>query len=67
MFTMVEARSIEGVNMQFEENKITALISPSESRENRTHSLNRMNDTIDIAKEGYSEAAHENEPRLAVP
>ena len=37
--------------MQFEKNKITALIGPSGSgKSTYLRSLNRMNDTIDIAK-----------------
>lgn len=37
--------------MQFERNKITALIGPSGSgKSTYLRSLNRMNDTIDIAK-----------------
>ena len=43
--------SIKGVDMQFEKNKITALIGPSGSgKSTYLRSLNRMNDTIDIAK-----------------
>ncbi len=43
--------SIKGINMQFEKNKITALIGPSGSgKSTYVRSLNRMNDTIDIAK-----------------
>ena len=42
--------SIKGVDMQFEKNKITALIGPSGSGKSPyLRSLNRMNDTIDIA------------------
>ena len=42
--------SIKGIDMQFEKNKITALIGPSGSRKSTyLRSLNRMNDTIDIA------------------
>ena len=43
--------SIKGVDMQFEKNKITALIGPSGSgKSTYLRSLNRMNDTIDIAR-----------------
>ncbi len=43
--------SIKGVDMQFKKNKITALIGPSGSgKSTYLRSLNRMNDTIDIAK-----------------
>ena len=43
--------SIKGVDMQFQKNKITALIGPSGSgKSTYLRSLNRMNDTIDIAK-----------------
>ena len=43
--------SIKGVDMQFEKNKITALIGPSGSGNQLTYVvLNRMNDTIDIAR-----------------
>ncbi len=43
--------SIKGIDMQFEKNKITALIGPSGSgKSTYIRSLNRMNDTIDIAK-----------------
>ena len=43
--------SIKGIDMQFERNKITALIGPSGSgKSTYLRSLNRMNDTIDIAK-----------------
>ena len=43
--------SIKGIDMQFEKNKITALIGPSGSgKSTYLRSLNRMNDTIDIAK-----------------
>ena len=42
--------SIKGIDMQFEKNKITALIGPSGSgKSTYLRSLNRMNDTIDIA------------------
>jgi phosphate transport system ATP-binding protein len=42
---------IKGVDMQFEKNKITALIGPSGSgKSTYLRSLNRMNDTIDIAR-----------------
>ena len=43
--------AIKGIDMQFEKNKITALIGPSGSgKSTYLRSLNRMNDTIDIAK-----------------
>ena len=43
--------SIKGIDMQFEKNKITALIGPSGSgKSTYLRSINRMNDTIDIAK-----------------
>lgn len=43
--------SIKGIDMQFEKNKITALIGPSGSgKSTYLRSLNRMNDTIDIAR-----------------
>ncbi|MFX3705847.1 ATP-binding cassette domain-containing protein, partial [Streptococcus suis] len=42
---------IKGIDMQFEKNKITALIGPSGCwKSTYLRSLNRMNDTIDIAK-----------------
>lgn len=42
--------SIKGIDMQFEKNKITALIGPSGSgKSTYLRSLNRMNDSIDIA------------------
>ena len=51
MFTTVKKESIKGIDMQFEKNKITALIGPSGSgKSTYLRSLNRMNDTIDIAK-----------------
>ena len=41
--------SIKGIDMQFEKNKITALIGPSGSgKSTYLRSLNRMNDTIDV-------------------
>ncbi|MCP1640265.1 phosphate transport system ATP-binding protein [Streptococcus gallinaceus] len=41
----------KGIDMQFEKNKITALIGPSGcGKSTYLRSLNRMNDTIDIAK-----------------
>lgn len=50
MFTMVK-EAIKGIDMQFEKNKITALIGPSGcGKSTFLRSLNRMNDTIDIAK-----------------
>jgi phosphate transport system ATP-binding protein len=43
--------SIKGVDMRFEKNKITALIGPSGSgKSTYLRALNRMNDTIDIAR-----------------
>ncbi|HEM6083030.1 TPA: phosphate ABC transporter ATP-binding protein [Streptococcus suis] len=43
--------AIKGIDMQFEKNKITALIGPSGcGKSTYLRSLNRMNDTIDIAK-----------------
>src|SRR5574337_179412 len=43
--------SIKGIDMKFEKNKITALIGPSGSgKSTYLRSLNRMNDTIPIAK-----------------
>ena len=43
--------SIKGIDMQFEKQEITALIGPSGSgKSTYLRSLNRMNDTIDIAK-----------------
>ena len=46
-----QKESIKGVDMQFEKNCITALIGPSGSgKSTYLRSLNRMNDTIDIAR-----------------
>ncbi|MDY4511770.1 ATP-binding cassette domain-containing protein, partial [Streptococcus hyovaginalis] len=43
--------AIKGIDMQFEKNKITALIGPSGcGKSTFLRSLNRMNDTIDSAK-----------------
>lgn len=43
--------AIKGIDMQFEKNNITALIGPSGcGKSTYLRSLNRMNDTIDIAK-----------------
>lgn len=43
--------AIKGIDMEFEKNKITALIGPSGcGKSTFLRSLNRMNDTIDIAK-----------------
>ena len=43
--------AIKGIDMQFEKNKITAFIGPSGcGKSTFLRSLNRMNDTIDIAK-----------------
>ncbi|KPJ23219.1 phosphate ABC transporter ATP-binding protein PstB [Streptococcus phocae subsp. phocae] len=43
--------AIKGIDMQFEKNKITALIGPSGcGKSTYLRSLNRMNDTIDLAK-----------------
>lgn len=43
--------AIKGIDMQFERNKITAMIGPSGcGKSTFLRSLNRMNDTIDIAK-----------------
>ena len=46
-----QKEAIKGIDMQFEKNKITALIGPSGcGKSTFLRSLNRMNDTIDIAK-----------------
>ncbi|MGT2932742.1 phosphate ABC transporter ATP-binding protein PstB [Streptococcus catagoni] len=46
-----EKEAIKGIDMQFEKNKITALIGPSGcGKSTYLRSLNRMNDTIDVAK-----------------
>ena len=46
-----DKEAINGIDMQFEKNKITALIGPSGcGKSTFIRSLNRMNDTIDIAK-----------------
>lgn len=46
-----QKEAIKGIDMQFEKNKITALIGPSGcGKSTYLRSLNRMNDTIDIAK-----------------
>ncbi len=46
-----QKEAINGIDMQFEKNKITALIGPSGcGKSTFLRSLNRMNDTIDIAK-----------------
>lgn len=46
-----EKEAIKGIDMQFEKNKITALIGPSGcGKSTFLRSLNRMNDTIDIAR-----------------
>ncbi|RRA73849.1 ATP-binding cassette domain-containing protein, partial [Streptococcus agalactiae] len=46
-----EKEAIKGIDMQFEKNKITALIGPSGcGKSTYLRSLNRMNDTIDIAR-----------------
>ncbi|MGT2846357.1 phosphate ABC transporter ATP-binding protein PstB [Streptococcus massiliensis] len=62
--------SIKGVDMQFEKNKITALIGPSGSgKSTYLRSLNRMNDTIDIAKvtgEIWYEGIDINRPEINV-
>ncbi|MER0123773.1 phosphate ABC transporter ATP-binding protein PstB [Streptococcus sp. ZJ93] len=62
--------SIKGVDMQFEKNKITALIGPSGSgKSTYLRSLNRMNDTIDIAKvtgEILYEGVDVNRPEINV-
>lgn len=62
--------SIKGVDMQFEKNKITALIGPSGSgKSTYLRSLNRMNDTIDIAKvtgEVIYEGIDVNHPNINV-
>lgn len=51
MSIMVKKEAIKGIDMQFEKNKITALIGPSGcGKSTFLRSLNRMNDTIDIAK-----------------
>lgn len=43
--------AIKGIDMQFEKHKITALIGPSGcGKSTYLRSLNRMNDTIDIAR-----------------
>src|SRR5574344_2439290 len=47
--------AIKGIDMQFEKNKITALIGPSGcGKSTYLRSLNRMNDTIDIARDRKS-------------
>ena len=44
-----QKEAIKGIDMQFEKNKITALIGPSGcGKSTFLRSLNRMNDTIDI-------------------
>ncbi|TWS95640.1 MULTISPECIES: phosphate ABC transporter ATP-binding protein PstB [unclassified Streptococcus] len=62
--------SIKGVDMQFEKNKITALIGPSGSGKSTfLRSLNRMNDTIDIARvtgEIWYEGLDVNRPDINV-
>ena len=62
--------SIKGVDMQFEKNKITALIGPSGSgKSTYLRSLNRMNDTIDIARvtgEIWYEGIDVNRPDINV-
>ncbi|MEX2785266.1 phosphate ABC transporter ATP-binding protein PstB [Streptococcus sp. H49] len=62
--------SIKGVDMQFEKNKITALIGPSGSgKSTYLRSLNRMNDTIDIARvtgEVLYEGIDVNRPEINV-
>ena len=46
-----QKEAIKGIDMKFEKNKITALIGPSGcGKSTFLRSLNRMNDTIDIAK-----------------
>ena len=46
-----EKEAIKGIDMQFKKKKITALIGPSGcGKSTFLRSLNRMNDTIDIAK-----------------
>ena len=46
-----QKEAINGIDMQFKKNKITALIGPSGcGKSTFLRSLNRMNDTIDIAK-----------------
>ncbi|MFC3928932.1 phosphate ABC transporter ATP-binding protein PstB [Streptococcus caprae] len=46
-----QKEAIKGIDMQFEKNKITALIGPSGcGKSTFLRSLKRMNDTIDIAK-----------------
>jgi len=46
-----QKEAINGIDMQFEKNKITALIGPSGcGKSTFLRSLNRMNDTIDIAR-----------------
>ena len=46
-----QKEAIKGIDMQFEKNKITAFIGPSGcGKSTFLRSLNRMNDTIDIAK-----------------
>lgn len=46
-----QKEAINGIDMQFEKNKITALIGPSGcGKSTFLRSLNRMNDTIDVAK-----------------
>ncbi|AND79393.1 phosphate ABC transporter ATP-binding protein PstB [Streptococcus pantholopis] len=62
--------SIKGIDMQFEKNKITALIGPSGSgKSTYLRSLNRMNDTIDIARvtgEVLYEGIDVNRPEINV-
>ena len=49
-----QKEAINGIDMQFEKNKITALIGPSGcGKSTFLRSLNRMNDTIDVAKSIY--------------
>lgn len=62
--------AIKGIDMQFEKNKITALIGPSGcGKSTYLRSLNRMNDTIDIAKvtgEILYEGIDVNKPEMNV-
>lgn len=62
--------AIKGIDMQFEKNKITAFIGPSGcGKSTFLRSLNRMNDTIDIARvtgEIIYEGIDVNKPEINV-
>ena len=62
--------AIKGVSLEFEKNKITSLIGPSGcGKSTYLRSLNRMNDTIEIAKvtgEINYEGLNINEPNIDV-